>query len=42
MYANGNGVRQDSDKAKEWHCKACAKIDRESCADYRNLIRRGY
>ena len=42
MYENGQGVKQDYKKAKEWFGKACDNRDQESCDYYKKLNQKGY
>ena len=42
MYENGEGVKQDYKKAKEWFGKACDNRDQESCDYYKKLNQKGY
>ena len=37
MYYNGEGIRQNNDKAKEWFGIACDSGNLTSCKEYKNL-----
>ena len=42
MYGNGEGVRQDYKKAKEWFGKACDNGFQIGCDEYKKLNQQGY
>ena len=42
LYYNGQGVKQDFKKAKEWFGKACDNRDQESCDNYKKLNEQGF
>ena len=42
MYDNGEGVRQDKKRAKEWFGKACDNGFQIGCDEYKKLNQQGY
>ena len=42
MYGNGEGVRQDYKKAKEWFGKACDNGSQVGCDEYKKLNEKGH
>ncbi len=42
MYEKGYGVRQDINKARDWHGKACRNGLRDACEAYRRIVQRDW